>query len=257
MVTKEKLKQVQVLERTTRILNLLASRRTPYSMHDIAQLTDIHTSTAHRLLWNMAESGFVERDANGGWRLGLTFLELGNLVRDRLRIREKALPVMQQLFEKTGQTINLALRHDDHVMYIEHVFAPKTGVRLARQVGAVAPLHCTSGGKLFLCDCPPEEVSAYIARTKLAPRTPRSISSPEKLIMELNRVKELGWAEDREELEPGIQCVGGAIRNKAGRVVATLTVISSTDMQHKPEWVKHLLTAVREISAVVEDADCL
>lgn len=255
MVNKEKIKQVQVLERTNRILQLLASRRDPFSMHEIAELTHIHTSTAHRLLWNLAEDGFVERDAAGGWRLGLSFLELGNLVRDRLSIREKALPVMQALHDKTGQTINLSMRRQDHVMYVEHVYAPETGVRLARQIGAVAPLHCTSGGKLFLCDCSPQEVSAYIARTQLTPRTQFSIRTPEKLIMELNRVKELGWAEDREELEIGIRCVGAPIRNQAGQTIATITIISGTDMQQKPDWVKSLLDGVRRISAVVEEKD--
>lgn len=151
-------------------------------MHEIAEETDIHMSTAHRLLWNLAEDGFVERDENGGWRLGLTFLELGSLVRGRLEIRDKAIADMQRLHELTGQTINLSTRRDDRVMYIEHVYAPETGVRLARQIGAMAPLHCTSGGKLFLCDCTPEEVSAYIARTDLKPRTSHSITSPEKLI---------------------------------------------------------------------------
>lgn len=248
MVAKEKLKQVQVLERVRKILFLLASRRDPYTMHEIAEETDIHMSTAHRLLWNLAEDGFVERDENGGWRLGLTFLELGSLVRGRLGIRDKAIADMQRLHELTGQTINLSTRRDDRVMYIEHVYAPETGVRLARQIGAMAPLHCTSGGKLFLCDCTPEEVSAYIARTDLKPRTSHSITSPEKLILELNRVKELGWAEDREELELGIQCIGAAIRDKDGRVVAALTIVSSSDMQHKPDWVVHLKNAVNSIS---------
>lgn len=252
---KEKLKQVQVLERTKRILELIASRKDPYTMHEIAEATKIHTSTTHRLLWNLAENGFVERDVNGGWRLGLSFLEFGGLVRDRLTIREKALPFMQTLHEITGQTINLAMRRGDHVMYIEHVYAPLTGVRLARRVGALAPLHCTSGGKLFLCDCTPEEVSAYIARTKLAPRTALSIQSPEKLILELNRVKELGWAEDREELELGIQCIGAAIRDKKGTAIATMTVSSESDMHHKPEWVKHLLQAAKAISAEVDASD--
>lgn len=255
MEVKEKLKQVQVLERTTRILKLLATRKEPYTMHEIALATDIHTSTAHRLLWNLAENGFVERNAEGGWRLGLTFLEYGSLVRDRLTIREKALPVMQALYEKTGQTINLSMRRDDHVMYIEHVFAPMTGVRLARNVGATAPLHCTSGGKLFLCDCTPEEISAYIARTKLAPRTEFSIQTPEKLILELNRVKEFGWAEDRQELELGIQCVGAAIRNKEGRAIAAITIVSDTDMVHKPEWIKHLTEAVKIVSSQVDEGD--
>lgn len=249
MVAKDKLKQVQVLERVRKILFLLASRRDPYTMHEIAAATDIHMSTAHRLLWNLAEDGFVERDEAGGWRLGLTFMELGSLVRGRLEIREKAISAMQRLHEQTGQTINLSTRRDDHVMYIEHVYAPETGVRLARQIGAMAPLHCTSGGKLFLSDMTPEEVSAYISRTGLAPRTPHSISTPEKLITEINRVKELGWADDKEELETGIRCIGAPIRDKTGRVAATVTIASSIEMRHKPDWVGHLLSAVNAVSA--------
>ena len=134
-------------------------------------------------------------------------------------------------------------------MYIEHVYAPGTGVRLARRIGAMAPLHCTSGGKLFLSDMPPEEVSAYISRTGLAPRTQHSICTPEKLIMEINRVKELGWADDKEELETGIRCIGAPIRDKTGHIVATVTVASSIEMRHKPDWVRHLLSAVNAVSA--------
>lgn len=245
---REKVKQVQVLDRARRILNALAQSPAPVSLHEVARMTEIHTSTVHRLLWNLAEDGFTERTANGRWRLGLTFLEYGSLVRDRLDIREKAVGVMQLLFERTGQTVNLSIRRDDSVMYVDHVYAPGTGVRLARQIGAMAPLHCTSGGKLFLCDMSPEEVSAYIHRTGLAPRTPFSINTPEKLILELTRVKELGWADDKEELETGIRCIGAPIRDKTGRVVATVTVASSIEMRHKADWVRHLLSAVNAVS---------
>lgn len=162
---KDKIKQVQVLERARRILRTLADCPAPVSLHEISEMTEIHMSTVHRLLWNLCQDGLVDRMNNGRWRLGLTFLEYGSLVRDRLDIREKAIGVMQLLFERTGQTINLAIRRNDSIMYIEHVYAPGTGVRLARRIGAMAPLHCTSGGKLFLSDMPPEEVSAYISRT--------------------------------------------------------------------------------------------
>lgn len=246
---KDKIKQVQVLERARRILRTLADCPAPVSLHEISEMTEIHMATVHRLLWNLCQDGLVDRMNNGRWRLGLTFLEYGSLVRDRLDIREKAIGVMQLLFERTGQTINLAIRRNDSIMYIEHVYAPGTGVRLARRIGAMAPLHCTSGGKLFLSDMPPEEVSAYISRTGLAPRTQHSICTPEKLIMEINRVKELGWADDKEELETGIRCIGAPIRDKTGRIVATVTVASSIEMRHKPDWVRHLLSAVNAVSA--------
>lgn len=242
---------VQVLERALSVLDVIASRRLPTALHEVVSATGIHPSTVHRLLWNLAEHGFLEKSELGNWRLGMRFLEYGSLVRDRLEVREKALPLMQVLYEKTGQTINLSMRQDDSMMYVEHVFAPLTGVRLARQVGALAPLHCSSGGKLALCECTPEEVSAYIARSKLRARTEHSIVSAEKLILELNRVKELGWAEDNEELEHGIQCIGASVRNEEGRMIAALTIVSSTDMRQKPEWVRHLLSAASAVSATL------
>ena len=139
--SKDKIKQVQVLERARRILRTLADCPNPISLHEISEMTEIHMSTVHRLLWNLAQDGLVDRMSNGRWRLGLTFLEYGSLVRDRLDIREKAIGVMQLLFERTGQTINLAIRRNDSIMYIEHVYAPGTGIRLARRIGAMAPLH--------------------------------------------------------------------------------------------------------------------
>lgn len=244
----DKVKQVQVLDRMRKIFRTLADNYTPMSMHEIAKATGIHASTAHRLLWNLSEDGFVERNHEGNWQLGLAFLEYGNLVREHITVREKAIAIMQMLFEKTRQTINLSMRRGDHVMYIEHVYSPEVGVRLARSIGAIAPLHCTSGGKLFLSDATPEEVSAYIVRTNLRPRTPASINSSERLILELNRVKELGWAEDREELEHGVQCIGAPIRDRSGHVIAALTIASSTEIQHKSEWVRHLLAAANAIS---------
>ena len=121
-------------------------------------------------------------------------------------------------------------------------------MRLARRIGATAPLHCTSGGKLFLSDMSPEQVSAYISRTNLVPRTQYSITTAEKLIMEINRVKELGWADDKEELEMGIRCIGAPVRDKTGKIVAAVTVASSIEMRHKPDWVRHLMSAVNAIS---------
>ena len=246
---REKQKPIQVLDRALSILSIIASRRQPISLHDIALMAQLHPATVHRLLWNLAEQDYLQRDENGRWSLGLRFLHYGSLVRDRLDVREKALPLMHVLFEKTGQTINLSMRHEDHVMYVEHVLASHNGLRLTRQIGSMAPLHCTSGGKLFLSEFSPEDVSAYIARTRLARRTEHSIASAERLIPELDRIRELGWADDKEELEHGIRCIGAPIRDHQGRIIAAITIVSSSDMSQKPEWVRHLLSTCAAVSA--------
>ena len=93
---------VQVLDRSLNLIDFIASRRHPIALHEIARDTLLPPSTVHRLLRNLENHGYVERDQNNYWRLGFKFLEFGHLVRDRLPVREKALPLMHVLFEKTG-----------------------------------------------------------------------------------------------------------------------------------------------------------
>ena len=240
---------VQVLDRSLNLIDFIASRRHPIALHEIARDALLPPSTVHRLLRNLENHGYVERDQNNYWRLGFKFLEFGHLVRDRLPVREKALPLMHVLFEKTGATVNLSMRCGDSIIYIEHVFDPQIGVRLSRQIGAKAPLHCTSCGKLFLSELPTEELTAYIARTHLQARTEHSIRTPEQLIVALEHARELGWADDIEELEPGIQCIGAPIRNGLGKMVAAISIICASDIRRKPEWPQHLLQATAAVSA--------
>ena len=102
---------------------------------------------------------------------------------------------------------------------------------------------------MFLSEFTPEEVSAYIARTHLSRRTEYSIESAERLIPELDRIRELGWADDKEELEHGIQCIGAPVRDSCGTIIAAITIVSSSDMSQKPEWVRHLLSTTAAVSA--------
>lgn len=240
---------VQVIGRVLTVLQILADHSASLSLQEISQKANLPSSTAFRILTDLAAQGFTERNAQARWSLGLAFLQYASLVRDRILVRERALPIMQVLFQHSGLTVNLSLRRDDQMIYVEHIYSPESGIRLSRQVGASAPLHCSSGGKLFLCSMTPSDVSAYIARTHLTPRTTFSIQTPEKLILELNRVKDLGWAEDNQELEYGVYCIGAGIYDAHGQMAAALTMISDTKMQDKVARVKELKSAAAAISA--------
>lgn len=242
---------VQVIGRVLTVLQILADHPSSLSLQEIAQKAKLPPSTAFRILTDLSSQGFTEKTPQARWNLGLAFLQYASLVRDRILVRERALPIMQVLFQHSGLTVNLSLRRDDQMIYVEHIYSPEGGIRLSRQVGASAPLHCSSGGKLFLCSMRPEEVSAYITRTHLTPRTTFSIQTPEKLILELNRVKDLGWAEDNQELEYGVYCIGAGIYDARGKMCAALTMISDDKMQDKVSRVKELKSAASAISAAM------
>jgi len=94
---------IQVIERMMTLLDVLAESPDPVSLKTLVQRTGLHPSTAHRILASLAGSRLVERQDAGSYQLGIRLLELGNLVKSRINLREVALPFMQQLHEKSGR----------------------------------------------------------------------------------------------------------------------------------------------------------
>ena len=119
---------IQVIERMMRLLDTLAAHPEPLGLKQIAQYTGLHPSTAHRILAAMAADRLVDRVEPGSYRLGMRLLELGTLVRSRIGVRELALPMMRELHAQTGETVNLSVRHDDEIVYVERTSSDRKSV---------------------------------------------------------------------------------------------------------------------------------
>ena len=247
-------KNVQVLERAAHALDVIAGSDEPLASNQIAKATGLNASSLHRLLWTLSDLGFLEHHEDGTWQLGLRFLEYSNRVRKALPVRAAAVDIMRALFEKTGLAVHLSMRSGDSIIYVDHLYAAETGVRFSRQVGALAPLHCSSGGKLFLSAFTPDELSGYITRTGLKARTDKSIATRERLVMALDRVRERGWSEDNEELEYGIRCVGAPIRDESGRIIAAMTLMSEGEMDNKPLYVDLITKAAAAVTKLLQQS---
>jgi hypothetical protein len=117
---------IQVIERMMSLLDALAGYPDPVSLKELALATGLHPSTAHRILNDMVAKRFVDRTEPGAYRLGMRLLELGNIVKSRLNVREAALPYMQSLHRKTQQTVNLSVRQGDEIIYIETIETSRT-----------------------------------------------------------------------------------------------------------------------------------
>ena len=141
---------IQVIERMTRLLDVLAQRAQPVGLKQLAHGAGLHPSTTHRILAALARERLVERVDPGNYRLGIRLLELGNLVKSRISVREQALPFMRELHAATGEAVNLSVRRDDEIVYVERTSSGRALMRVVNIVGARAPLHITAVGKLFL-----------------------------------------------------------------------------------------------------------
>lgn len=233
-----------------KLLDVLSYYQNAVSLKQLAQETGLHPSTAHRILGAMAQSGFVEKSDAGAYRLGIRLLELGNLVKSRINIRESAMPLMQRLHEATGESVNLGIRQDDEIVYVERTSSGRSAVRVVHIVGARAPLHITATGKLFLAEDSTQRVREYARKTSLPAATPTSITDIGTLERELDRVRRHGVAYDMEEVETGVRCIAAGIRDDSGALVAGLSLSSPAD-RFDPDNALLVRQTADEISAAL------
>jgi len=241
---------IQVIERMVALLDALAKYPDPVSLKELSKVSGLHPSTAHRILNDMVLTRFVDRIEPGTYRLGMRLLELGNVVKSRLSVREAALDFMRSLHKKTQQTINLSVRQGDEIVYIDRAFSERSGMQVVRAIGGRGPLHLTSTGKLFLSVDEPKAIRAYATRTGLAGHNKNSITDLSKLEQELSLVRARGYARDNEELELGVRCMAAGIHDDSGKLIAGLSISAPAD-RLQDDWLEDLVNTANQISATL------
>jgi DNA-binding IclR family transcriptional regulator len=238
---------IQVIERMFLLIDVLASHEDSVSLKEISEKTGLHPSTTHRILNDLATGRFVDRPVAGSYRLGMRLLELGNLVKGRLTVRDAALTPMRELHKLIQQPVNLSMRQGDEIVYVERAFSERSGMQVVRAIGGRAPLHLTSVGKLFLAADDTQRIRAYASRTGLHGQTRNSITQLPMLERELAKVRQFHYAQDNEELELGVRCMAAAIYDDQGKLIAGLS-ISAPASRLEESWLAPLQDTAQEIS---------
>jgi DNA-binding IclR family transcriptional regulator len=238
---------IQVIERLFSLMDVLASREDAISLKEISEKTGLHPSTAHRILNDLTIGRFVDRPEPGSYRLGMRLLELGNMVKARLNVRDAALAPMRDLHKLIQQPVNLSMRQGDEIVYIERAYSERSGMQVVRAIGGRAPLHLTSVGKLFLSVDEPMKVRSYATRTGLSGHTKNSITQMPVLERELSKVRQYGIARDNEELELGVRCIAAGIYDDQGKLLAGLSISAPADRLDEA-WLPKLQATADEIS---------
>ena len=241
---------VQVIERMFNLLEVLASREEAVSLKEISERTGLHPSTAHRILNDLTIGRFVDRPEAGAYRLGMRLLELGNLVKARLSVRDTALGPMRELHKLIQQPVNLSVRQGDEIVYVERAYSERSGMQVVRAIGGRAPLHLTSVGKLFLAADDPQRVRAYATRTGLQGNTRNSLTQVAALERELSVCRQLGVARDNEELELGVRCMAAGIYDDQNKLVAGLSISAPADRLDEG-WLPKLKSTAAHISTAL------
>jgi DNA-binding IclR family transcriptional regulator len=243
---KESPNSIQVIDRLAKLLDVIALHEDPVSLKILSAETGLHPSTAFRILSSLADQGFVERTTRGSYKLGVKLLQLGNRVMTGVDIRKIALPLMEKLRDQLGETVNLTVREDDEVVYIERSVA-KRMIRVEQVIGSRAPLHVTAVGKLMLGEQGEAACRSYAKRSKLPPYTINTHTKVGTLLHDSLNAAKLGYSFDNEEAELGVGCIGTLIRDAGSHVVAGLSVSAPIE-RRRDDWVAQIMETGLQIS---------
>lgn len=152
-------------------------------------------------------------------------LRFGTLVEESLDLRQEAEPHLHRLRNAVNETVHLAVLDSDmRVVYLEKLATRHAVGLMMSRIGLTAPMHCTALGKAMAAFRPEEEICAWVQEHGLPPYTRATITDPAWFFQALAEVRARGYAVDMEEFEAGVRCVAAPIRDRAGHVVAAVSV---------------------------------
>jgi len=217
---------IKVLDKTFSILDILLQHGSSMHMTEISEKLGLYPSTIHRILDTLKYWGYVEQDPKSQkYRLGLKLLELGMAKLHQMDLAREATPYLKELVKQCNETVHLGVLEGGEVLYLAKEESSQT-IRMISYVGKRAPLHCTSLGKVLLAYLSAEERKKILGEKVLPRLTENTITDKRELEKELDKVREQGFALDREENEKDVRCVAAPIRNYQGEVIAAVSISS-------------------------------
>lgn len=210
------------------VLDMVASHGRPVRFSDLLAHADYPKATLYRLLQTLTHQGMLVLDPDQGtYALGVRLVRLAHAAWAQSSLAPIARPYLDELAERTGETIHLAQMDLGQVLYVDKRNAARP-VEMFAQAGKVGPAYCTGVGKAMLAYLSPEALEQALARQSFHRHTDQTLDTPEKLMTELKAIRDRGHAFDREEHEKGIICCAVPILTRSGRVLGALSVTSTT-----------------------------
>ncbi|MDQ0859334.1 IclR family transcriptional regulator [Bacillus sp. V2I10] len=219
---------VKSVSRALDIITLVSLKKGGLGVTEIANQIDINKSSVYRILSTLVQYGYVEQDVETGkYKLGYKFLEISSKLLESIDLRAEARMYLQELENETNEVIHLVVYDQGEVVYIEKLDGSET-LRMHSKVGKRAPMHCTSVGKAILAHLPSSVVLDILERKGLPMHTDKTITNKDDFLLELNTVRQKGYALDLEENENGITCIAVPIFDHMGNAIAAVSISGPT-----------------------------
>ncbi|WP_380177690.1 DNA-binding transcriptional regulator KdgR [Kalamiella sp. sgz302252] len=232
------------------ILQALGEER-EHGITELSQRVMMSKSTVYRFLQTMKSLGYVAQEGDSEkYSLTLKLFELGAKALQNVDLIRSADIQMRELSRQTRETIHLGALEEDSIVYI-HKIDSLYNLRMYSRIGRRNPLYSTAIGKVLLAWREPEEVKSILSGVDFQQSTPRTLTSAEALISQLEKVRAQGFGEDNEEQEEGLRCIAVPVFDRFGVVIAGLSISFPTirfTEEEKSSYVGMLHQAAKVIS---------
>lgn len=240
-------KKIQSVQRAIAILKCFDTNE-ELGLTEISNLVKLHKSTTAGIVNTLKSEKFLEQnEATGKLRLGFELFRISTNV--KFNLRKVCMPYLEELLNSTKETVNLVVRNEDNVIYVEKKES-RHSMRICTSVGKSMPLYCTGVGKSILAFLKEDEIEEILNRTQFIQYTSKTIISKAALMRQIIEIRNQGYAFDDEELEYGLVCVAVPILNDAGHPIAGISV-SGPSMRMTPNAqssiAKQLITTAKII----------
>jgi IclR family acetate operon transcriptional repressor len=244
--------RVQSVERALVLLDAVAGAAPRGSTAaEVALACGINRATAWRLLATLEDHGMVDRDpATNRYQIGYTVVRLAASSGTDGLVR-RTHHVLERICAQIGEAASLAVGRRSGLVYVDEVAPP--AVLTVNWLARPVPLHATSTGKAWLAWLPEQEARAVLGPV-LEGFTDATVTDVSRLLGELGRIREQGYAVSVAELEPALCGVSAPVlRPGEDRPLAVFSIWGPAD-RLRPSRLESLAALAIEAAASVEKA---
>ena len=213
------------MARAFAVLEAFTPERPSLPLSEVSRRARLPLTTTHRLLGELCDSGALERNADGSYRVGLRLWEIGSLAPRGVPLREAAMPFLEDLYEVTHENVQLGVREGRDVVYIERI-AGRRAVGVLTRVGGRFPLHASGIGLVLLAHAP-EPIQREVLEAPLQRFTDYTITDPVRLKRVLAQVRREGVAVSDRQVTDDALSVAAPITDPSAEVIAALSVVAT------------------------------
>jgi DNA-binding IclR family transcriptional regulator len=224
MTPKTKRPLISTIAKGMKVLAFIADSKLPAGITRLSKTLNLSIGAVQRITSTLSHLGYLRKATDGqGYILGSKAWALGLVIVSEINLRNVAHPYLIDLSDKVGEIVNLGVLDDTAMLYIDSIKTNQV-LSLNRSIGTRLPAYSTSLGKAIVAFLPVPEIKEFLNNIEMKPFTRNTITNKKKFLEELRSIRNKGFSINNAENDNGIRSVAAPVRDKSGRVVASVNI---------------------------------